>query len=160
MTSGEGFEYFRDVARTLPEPVELRSSEGAEFAVEYRYHSLGSVEVIDMSTTGPVLIGVRRGPRLIRQSDPECYRLLISAQGHTAISQDGRDVVLGPGDLGLYDTSRPHHGWRKADGRARLLMVMLPRPLIPVHPDTIRELTGVRMPGTDGVAALVRKIVG
>jgi AraC-like DNA-binding protein len=59
---------------------------------------------------------------------------------------------------GLYDTSRPHHGWRHADGPARLLMVSLPHALVPVHPDAVRELTGLRMPGTEGVAALVRKM--
>lgn len=153
------FEYFQELTRTLPEPVELHSPEGAVFGIEHRYHRLGDVEVIDVSTTGRARINIRRGPRLIRQSDPECYRLLISTQGHTAISQDSRDGVLGPGDIGLYDTSRPHHGWRKADGQARLLMVMLPRQLVPVHPDTIKELTGVRMPGTDGVAALVRRML-
>lgn len=156
----EDFELFREIAGTLPEPVELHSREGAEFGFECRYQSLGSIDVIDMSTTGRAQIGVRRGPRLIRRSDPECYRLLISMQGYTGISQGSRDGVLGPGDIGLYDTSQPHHGWRNADGPARLLMVMLPRPLVPVHPRAIRDLTGARMPGTEGVAVLVRRMVG
>lgn len=112
-----------------------------------------------MCTTGRARLGVRRGPRLIRQSDPECYRVLISLQGYTAVSQDDRDGVLGPGDIGLYDTSRPHHGWRDADGQARLLMMTLPRLLVPVHPHSVKKLTGVRMPGTEGVAAVVRKMV-
>jgi AraC-like DNA-binding protein len=153
------FEDVQELARTLPEPVELHSREEAEFGVEFRYHGLGSVGVTEMCTTGRARMGVRRGPRLIRQSDPEDYRLLISTQGCTGISQDGRDGVLGPGDIGLYDTSRPHHGWRNADGPARLLMVTLPRALVPVHPDTVGELTGVRIPGTEDVAALVRKMV-
>jgi len=156
----ESFEYFQEFTRTLPEPVEVRSLEGAEFTLEHRYHSLGGAGVTDLITTGRVRMGVRRGPRLVRQSDPECYCLLISAQGHTAISQDGRDGVLRPGDIGLYDTSRPHHGWRNADGQARLLMMTLPHALVPVHPDSVRELTGVRMPGTEGVAALVRRMAG
>lgn len=154
----ECFEYFQELARTLPEPVELCSREGAQFSVGHEYHSLGGGGVTDLTTTGRVRMGVRRGPRLIRQSDPECYCLLISMQGFTGVSQDNRDGVLGPGDIGLYDTSRPHHGWRDADGRARLLMVTLPRALVPVHPDAVRELTGVRIPGTDGVAALVRQM--
>jgi AraC-binding-like domain len=151
----ERFECFRELARTLPEPVEVHSGEGAEFAVEHRYHSFGGAGVTDVRTAGRARMSVRRGPRLVRQSDPECYCLLISTQGYTGVSQDSRDGVLGPGDMGLYDTSRPHHGWRTADGPARLLMVTLPHPLVPVHPDTIRDLTGVRMPGTEGVGSLV-----
>ena len=154
------FEDVKELARTLPEPVELHSREGAEFGVEFRYHSLGSIDVTEVCTTGRARMGVRRGPRLIRQSDPECYRLLISTQGFTGVSQDNRDGVLGPGDIGLYDTSRPHHGWRSADGPARMLMVTLPRALVPVHPETVGELTGVRIPGTEGAAALVRGMVG
>ena len=103
----ECFEYFREFVRTLPEPVELHSGEGAEFGAEFRYHRLGSAEVMDWRMTGRVRVGVRRGPRLIRQSDPECYRLAISMQGHAGMSQDGRHGVLGPGDIGVYDTSRP-----------------------------------------------------
>jgi AraC-like DNA-binding protein len=156
----ERFECFRELARTLPEPVEVHSCEGAEFSVEHRYHSLGGVGVTDVRTAGRAWMSVRRGPRLVRQSDPECYCLLISTQGYTGVSQDGRDGVLGPGDMGLYDTSRPHHGWRTADGPARLLMVTLPHPLVPVHPDTLKHRTAVRMPGTEGIAALIRTMAG
>lgn len=156
----EDFESFQEIARTLPEPVELRSREGAEFGVECRYHRLGSVELIDVSTSGPARMDVRRGPRLIRQSDPECYRLLIPMRGYTGVSQESRDGVLGPGDIGLYDTSRPLRGWHDADDQSRLLMVMVPHAAVPVHPESVRELTGVRMPGTDGVPGLFRKMVG
>jgi AraC-like DNA-binding protein len=156
----EGFECFREFVRTLPEPVEVHSRGGAEFSVGHRYHSLGGVGVADLGTTGRVRMDVRRGPRLVRQSDPECYCLLISTQGYTGISQDSRDGMLAPGDMGLYDTSRPHHGWRSADGHARLLMMTLPHRLVPVHPDTIRDLIAVPMPGNDGVAALVRRMAG
>jgi AraC-like DNA-binding protein len=156
----ERFECFQELARTLPGPVELHPGEGAQFGVEYRYHRLGDADVMNLDTTGRARMSVRRGPRMIRLSDPECYRLLISVQGYTGISQDGRDGVLGPGDMGLCDTSRPCHGWRTADGQARLLMVTLPHLLVPVHPDAIRQLTAVRIPGTDGVAALVRKMAG
>ena|SRR5215469_11451804 len=154
------FEFIREISRSMPEPVELHSREGSKFGIEVRYHSLGGVGFREMRTTGMARMGVRRGPRLVRQSDPECYCLLISMQGRTGISQDDRAGVLGPGDFGLYDTSRPIDGWRDADGPARLVTVMLPHSLVPVHPQTTRQLTGLRMPGTDGVAAVVRKMIG
>lgn len=154
------FEDLQELCRSMGEPAEFHALEGAEFDFEVRYHLLASVHVTEFHTTGRARMGIRRGPRLVRQSDPESYGLLISTQGHVRLSQNGRDGVLGPGDIGLYDTSRPHYGWRYSDGPARLLMVRLPRALVPVHPDTVRELTGVRLPGTDGVAGLVRGMVG
>ncbi|MCX5063880.1 MULTISPECIES: helix-turn-helix domain-containing protein [unclassified Streptomyces] len=155
----ERFAYFREATRHVPEPIDVRS-DTADFAARVRMTSFGAIAVTDFTALGPISMEVRRGPRLIRQSDPEGYRLLLGLRGHTGVRQGGREATLGSGDMALYDTSRPLRGWRGVEaGPARLLMVDLPRSLVPVPPDRAARVTAVRITGEVGIPSLLRATV-
>jgi AraC-like DNA-binding protein len=72
------------------------------------------------SVTGRSLGGIRvwlvraspmsavRARRHIRASGPDDYLLALHVTGTAHGAQDGREVTLGPGDLALFDSSRPY----------------------------------------------------
>ncbi|MFI5952742.1 helix-turn-helix domain-containing protein [Cryptosporangium sp. NPDC051539] len=112
--------------------------------------SLGSVVLAEVRASGTT---VERTPRLIRESDPELYKFGLQLSGSCVLEQDSRSAHLDPGDLAVYDTSRPY---RIACGPGFAMVVaMFPRYLVQLPERRMAELTAVRMSGRSGLGALV-----
>jgi len=102
----------------------------------------------------------RRPPVLIRRSDPDQFRLVLSVGGSSGVVSDDRAVPLYPGDLILADTSRPVSGWRgSADGLSQWLMVSFPRTLLPIPEAKARALIGHPLSGATGLGGLVSGLI-
>lgn len=146
-------ERLRDEALRAREPIEFRFGEASDLKLQLDLADFGPIMLISLTTAGRFSMALARTNRLVRQSDPESYRVLINLSGRTALSQERQDVILCPGEMALYDTSRPHHGWRTATGTAQLLMVIAPKTLVAPRPDKVRSLTATKLPHT-GVGRL------
>jgi AraC-like DNA-binding protein len=66
---------------------------------------LGPVGVFTVSGTPQV---VRRTTRAVRRSPGDLIKVCVPLAGRAIVQQGGREVVLGPGELGVYDTGRPY----------------------------------------------------
>jgi len=51
---------------------------------------------------------VRRTNRDIRRDGKELLLFVLQLGGHCNLEQDGRDTLLGPGDMACFDTTRPY----------------------------------------------------
>ncbi|MFM9694390.1 AraC-like ligand-binding domain-containing protein [Streptomyces europaeiscabiei] len=100
----------------------------------------------------------RRTPAMIRQSDPEVFQLWLTVRGEVGLSQSGRHVDVGEGDLVLYDSSRPCQAQTAAHDRPAVssLIVQIPRARLPLHSNTLDQLTLTRIQGQTGIGALFR----
>jgi AraC-like DNA-binding protein len=112
---------------------------------------VGAVTVVEMLAGGEG--GARRGTAHIRSSDPELYKIDVIAQGRGVVEQGGREAGLGPGDLALVDLTRPAT-WAMS-GPLRMVAVTFPRAMLPLPADDVARLTGVRLAGDRGAAALI-----
>lgn len=98
-----------------------------------------------------------RTHRMIRASDPECYRLCVSVNGGIGVAQAGNQVSLRARDIALFDTSRP---WIARHMRQpvpmRLAMLTFPRALLSVAPAKVQPVVGTviprNLPGRDTIA--------
>lgn len=150
------FRHYREALLRMPVPLESRSARLRGFEARVASAPLGRMTLTTLWTRSDGPYDVARTPGLIRRSDPEAYRLVVNVHGAGGLSQDGRDAVFGDGDLALYDTSRPFHGWRGSAGvPAEWLLVTFPRDMMPLPESVTRPMTGVRMSGRTGVGALV-----
>ena len=70
--------------------------------------------------------------------------------GQALVVQDGRGAVLGPGDLSLYDCSRPY-SIVGGDG-FRMLVCMIPHAFLGLAPERIARITATRIRSDNGVA--------
>lgn len=68
---------------------------------------------------------------------------------------DARDELV-VGDVGIADLSRP---LRCAYSERRAVMVSYPKALSPLREDEVARLTGIRIPGSDSMTALVAGLV-
>ncbi|MGH3489874.1 MAG: helix-turn-helix domain-containing protein, partial [Actinopolymorphaceae bacterium] len=96
-----------------------------------------------------------RSPARIRLSDPDVYLIDVMAAGRLVVQHDGRESVVGPGDLMLLDPSRTA---RIVHSATRHVSLAVPRVMLPLRGEEVAQLTGVRIPGDHGVGALVSSL--
>lgn len=151
-------DYYQYCLTHMSVPLELRIRDALGFSAETVSSSVGS---IDFKRVRQVMHGESthyRTARQIRRADPEAHRLMLVLSGRNRMSQNGWDVALEPGDMALYDTSRPWEVWRDR-GDHRFVTVTLARDALPIAPERVRDLCGARISGQTGVGALVSTFV-
>ena len=102
-----------------------KDAKDARFHGTMRARVLGQISVVEI-TSGPHT--VLRTPELIAKSTGRFFKLSIQLSGSGRLVQDEREAVLGPGDLAIYDTSRPYE--LTFDDDFRTLVLMFPHVLL------------------------------
>ena len=96
---------------------------------------------------------VERTESLVAVSDERFYKASLQVSGTGILIQDGREALLQPGDLAIYDTARPYSMIFEQD--MRMLVLMFPREQLGLPPDMMRQLTAHRFSSTDGLGAMI-----
>ncbi|MEU0738873.1 helix-turn-helix domain-containing protein [Streptomyces sp. NPDC006134] len=146
----------RTLAPTVLDRVGCETPPGG-FRAVLRVLELGPAHMAD-PTYGP--LRARRTPRLIRATGPECYQLALIRAGRQSYADASHDVVLGPGDLMLFDSSRPYTARVPAAVAHSSLIAQVPRRLVPLPENRVRPLIGVPVPAQDPVARLLCQFLG
>ncbi|MFG3013784.1 helix-turn-helix domain-containing protein [Streptomyces cinerochromogenes] len=137
----------------------VTSSYAADFRAECRRLELGPTTVLAMSCAPA---RYRRSTRMVQYSDAEQYHLSLLLDGEAELDHAGRTHVFGPGDWHLVDNSRPYD-LRLADdggGRgAKAVGLDLPKALLPIPSHQVHRLLGRRLPGHEGIGALLTEYV-
>ena len=144
MQEADGFTQWRRLISTsfVPlgaEPLRGRSASGA-FRGRVGGRRLNDVGMMQVSASGHT---VRRTPELIAAGGEGNYKLSLQLDGRGMLLQDGRETVMRPGDLAIYDTQRPYT--LSFDGDFRTLVLMFPQHLLGLSPEDVAELTAVSM---------------
>lgn len=96
---------------------------------------------------------VERTAELISRATRHYFKISLQLEGTSSLEQDDRRVVLGPGDLAVYDTSRPYV--LRFDEPFRVMVVMLPRDQLDIPREVLSQATAVRLSGAEGLGRLV-----
>jgi AraC-like DNA-binding protein len=146
-------EYWQQVVGDTLCPLELRIRSATQVPDRLLVGDVGQVRVAELTASRPG--AAARTPAHLRRSDPDMCKIDVQAWGHGVIEHDGRRSSQGPGDFTFIDLSRPAR-WINAP--AQIIAVMFPRALLPLHTDHLARLTGVRIAGHEGVAALLSSL--
>lgn len=150
----ERFGFWREVNAKLWAPYDVRCDRRLEsgFQAEVAISDFGPVQATLMTTMPH---SIHRTPKLIRQADPEMFKVCCVVRGGGVITQDRQRAEVGVGDLVLFDTSRSYLAEHPPDVPAnRILLLRFPRSFLPLPPRDLWRLSGVRIPGSQGVGAL------
>lgn len=146
----ERFDYWRAAVSEAFVPLDATTANPDGFLGNLTLGELGTIRLTQVSAQGHL---VQRTPKLIRQVDPEYYKLGLQIRGYCVLTQAGREAALTPGDLAIYDTSHPYQ--LACDDQFRMLVLMFPRKLLRVREQDMDRLTAVRISGRQGMGALV-----
>jgi AraC-like DNA-binding protein len=147
-------DYWRHVVETTIAPLSLRVAEGPDFRSRIHAGEVGPVQVTEFVVPGAELA---RSAKLVRQLDPDLCKIDVQVAGHMVVEQHERQASLRAGDFALVDLSRPCR-WTNTPGQ--IVAVTFPRSLLPLPPDEITRIAGVRICGGGGIAGLVSSLAG
>lgn len=100
---------------------------------------------------------VERTPELIEKGGAGFYKVSILLEGSSFLIQDGREVVMKPGDITFYDTTRPYS--LEFGDQFRNLIMMFPKDRIGFSATLTDSLTAVSLNETHPLAAAVGTFV-
>lgn len=159
---GNRLDYWRHITHEAFVPFDLRVVGAAE---RYRGTVLTrSLMGAWMSLLDSSPVEAHRTPSLIRHDAAEVYKLEVELGGRVVSTADDREAVLHAGDFAIYDMTRPYASgpYPSTESSAepfRLLGVMIPKPLLPLSPDLIGQLTATRFSGQTGIGKLISTIL-
>ncbi|MFB6980764.1 helix-turn-helix domain-containing protein [Streptomyces scopuliridis] len=94
-----------------------------------------------------------RDKRHLNEDDRKAWKLQYVTHGTVAVEQAGRLIVLGPGEMGLYDMDQEYILY--VPGQARIAIVSLPKAAFPLPPVATRLLSPRRLaPAAGATGAL------
>jgi hypothetical protein len=134
-----------------------------DFTLGDREHFFGEIvgETIGELVVSQVTAGPHRAERterhVHRSDEPGYYKFSLPLRGYVLISQDGREAPLIPGDLAIYDTSRPYNVI--FDDTCRMLVLMFPHRDLRLPRQTMRTATARRVSGRHGMGGLVSSLL-
>ncbi|MGW1270983.1 helix-turn-helix domain-containing protein [Streptomyces sp. NPDC002491] len=96
---------------------------------------------------------VFRSPTLIRRSSEDDLLVNLAVQGRVTVAQRGREALLRPGDLTVYDSALPCR--IACLDPFELLVLKVPRPLFDAHVPLVQDTMATLVPGDRGAGALI-----
>jgi AraC-like DNA-binding protein len=145
----ERVEFWREMVCRLFAEVELASRLGADFRGEMAGRPWGPMRITDVRAKAQ---SVQRRLREARSEAQDCYFAVLLLAGTELVEQDGRESLLHPGDMTVYDAARPHRLLFSSDFRK--LILNIPRASLRERVAGLERFTALRIPARDGVGAV------
>ncbi|MFD7455644.1 MULTISPECIES: helix-turn-helix domain-containing protein [unclassified Streptomyces] len=137
------------VSRTFV-PLDVRLLEPEPAPGRIVSHRLGALQVSRVQA-GPQV--VTRSRRLIARDDRRYLFLTLQQHGTAVKEQDGREVLVAPGEFSLSDSARLFR--KKIEGEFAFVSFHFPREELRVREEDLRALTATAFSGQEGSGALV-----
>lgn len=149
------YEHYRAGAATESAPVAVDEPPWPDLLAVMSMIQVGDfmIEKVTARATAPVV--ARRTEHLIRASDPECYRILVTVKGGREVEHAGHQVLIRERDISLCDMSLPWRSTRPAGTLMQVIMLTFPRALVPLAGRSIRPLLGTTVPRSSSMRSLV-----
>lgn len=150
---GERVEMWRDALCAACVPLEVTVL-APQVTGKIHGEMFGGVEISFISSVSQT---TTRTPQMIDRSDQGYYKLVVPVRGRCFVRQDGREIVLAPGQMTIYDCTRPfdlnfHDSWQ-------MLALVFPRPMLRMPTESTAKLTARGLQGQYGVGALVSALL-
>lgn len=107
---------------------------------------------IKLSTILSSGISLKRRPKEPHLDSQDAYFAVVLLSGDYLLEQDGREVFLKPGDIAIYDATRPHriHCPRNFEK----LIVSIPRHMLRERIAGVEQCTALHITGKEGIGRI------
>jgi AraC family transcriptional activator of tynA and feaB len=109
-------------------------------------------ESLQLSTIRSSAISLQRLPREPHLNSQDAYFAVMLLSGNYQLEQNGREVLLQPGDMTIYDATRPHR--IHCPGEFSKLILSVPRPVLRDRIADVDRCTALRIPGAQGIGSV------
>lgn len=98
-----------------------------------------------------------RDAREIKSGDPDTLQIGLPSGGRSMLIQDGREAVLAPGDMVVYDSSRPFT--LAMEDRFQWQVFLFPKSTLRRSDRELREITAIPIRGQRGLNGVVGRFL-
>lgn len=149
----ERFTFWNEVICKTYLTVDCSPAEGCPVSGRVSVRQLGHIEISEVYS--PAMVYDRTNNEL-RGNHEEHYQLVLLLDGEGALRQDGREVVLEPGDIALYSASRPS---KFSSCGSRTMVFKIPRQIIAHHIIEADRLTAIKMSSGSPLTSMVSNLM-
>ncbi|QAY63715.1 helix-turn-helix domain-containing protein [Xylanimonas allomyrinae] len=136
-------------------PLKVSSQRAHHFSAAVRAATLRGFSLVEIAAVPHV---VERTRKLLGETTTEpAYKASLMLEGTGYICQDGHDVVLKPGDVAVYDTTRPYT--LVFDDHMRTIVAMFPKRLVDLADDRVARLTATALGRDDTLGEMVGSVL-
>jgi AraC-like DNA-binding protein len=156
---GDGFEHWHQVTCRSYSVTECRRVADRRFEAQITIRELGALAISGLSTATPPeeRILVTRSPEDIRRDPRDHFMLWLMLDGQIGLAQNGRSAVMQPGDLFVYDQSRPFT--LDFAPYTRAMMATIPRHLMTRRYPLAHHLGGRKITADSTLGPLVGSLI-
>jgi AraC family transcriptional activator of tynA and feaB len=145
----ERVDWLREVICREYANVEIISSAHADLSQDLAIYSWGKLQLSTIQSSAISLERLSREPHLNSQN---AYFAVMLLSGDYLLEQNGREVLLQPGDMTIYDATRPHR--IHCPGEFTKLILSIPRTVLRGRIAGIDRCIALRIPGTQGIGCI------
>jgi AraC-like DNA-binding protein len=142
-------EWRRHVSQSFV-PLEVETDRPGSFRAELRAKRIDRLSMFDIRVSPHAVV---RTPEHVARSGRDYYKLSMQLRGRSLLLQDGKEALLSPGDIAIYDTTRPYT--LVSDDQMRQIVLMFPRAAIDLSTEDLAELTATRLPADRTISQVV-----
>ncbi|MDX2680602.1 cupin domain-containing protein [Streptomyces sp. NY05-11A] len=142
--------YWHDAVRRTFVPLDVSTPKDTHFSGSVATERLGQLRISTVHADREL---VRRTTSLISESSDEYLLLGMQTRGRGVVVQDEPTAVLNPGELALYDTTRPYT--LDFPDRFETVVFQMPRQALGTPESGLRRLTGLRIGPDQGLATVI-----
>ena len=146
--------YWRDVVCETFVALDCRSTLRERFRGSVASHDAGGLNLTRVDSDAQTVV---RTKKLIARAADDTMLVSFAVQGDGRVVQDGREARLGPGDLALYDTTRPYE--LLFDGPFTQWVLKVSRAEIRRRLGTPEAFTAARVSGATPLGRLTREFL-
>jgi AraC-like DNA-binding protein len=151
---GEREGFWRQALSETFVPMTVGAVTQDRFGGSIRAEWIGRLMVAEVASTAQ---DVQRTSREISRTDDEYLQIAMVSRGVARVAQDGREVVLGPGDYAIHETTRPFRWTFGGDWEVGVFT--LPRGSVGLSEAESRLLTARRLDGQAGITGVVSRFL-
>lgn len=135
-------------------PLRSEAVSSGRFRASLATNMLGGIGMMRISAKPHA---VQRTEPLAAAGDGKYFKVSLQLTGHGLLVQDGRQVLLAPGELAIYDTQRPYS--LAFEREATTMVVMIPHEQFRLPQEQVHQITAVKLDGRHPLAGTVTPLL-
>jgi AraC-like DNA-binding protein/mannose-6-phosphate isomerase-like protein (cupin superfamily) len=143
----ERHDWLREVICREYTQVDVISPAKGDLSQELVIYPWGNLQ---LSTVKSSTISLQRSSSEPYLNRHDAYLMVMLLSGDYLMQQNGRDVLLQPGDMTLYDATRPHRVHCQGES-TEVIYLSIPRTVFRDRVSGIDSCTALRIPGRQGI---------
>ena len=147
-------EWLRETIRREYTKVEITPPENGELFNEMTIYPW---EQLRLSAIRSNAITLNRPAHEPYHSSQDTYLGVVLLSGSYMLEQNGRETFLNPGDMAIYDATRPHR--IQCPRPFSKLIVTIPRTVMRARLAGVEHCTALRIPGNTGISAIASNLI-